>query len=161
MDDQVVEFNVGGVFYATTLGTVRREPGRLAEMFAQGKHFHIYFSSDFSTPVFVNSNYTGNPTHFSLQIISIIFTAERNNHNNSWLYRKKERLQSNKICCSRNRLGNINKWIESEWCCFVCILKVASKVCSVMTGHKKNFIYYADDMRKISRQNAHNNDILL
>lgn len=42
MDEQVVEFNVGGVFYATTLGTVRREPGRLAEMFAHGKHLILF-----------------------------------------------------------------------------------------------------------------------
>jgi hypothetical protein len=37
MDDPVVEFNVGGVFYTTQLSTVKKEPGRLAEMFSQGK----------------------------------------------------------------------------------------------------------------------------
>ncbi|CAG7823710.1 unnamed protein product [Allacma fusca] len=34
--DPVIELNVGGVFYATQLSTVRKEPGRLAEMFSQG-----------------------------------------------------------------------------------------------------------------------------
>jgi len=36
-NDPVIEFNVGGVFYATQLSTVKREPNRLAEMFANGK----------------------------------------------------------------------------------------------------------------------------
>jgi len=37
MDDPVIEFNVGGVFYTTQLSTVKKEPGKLAEMFSQGK----------------------------------------------------------------------------------------------------------------------------
>ncbi|OXA53115.1 BTB/POZ domain-containing protein KCTD16 [Folsomia candida] len=36
MDDPVVELNVGGIIYAARLSTVRKEPGKLADMFSNG-----------------------------------------------------------------------------------------------------------------------------
>lgn len=37
MDDPVVELNVGGIIYAARLSTIRKEPGKLADMFSNGK----------------------------------------------------------------------------------------------------------------------------
>jgi hypothetical protein len=37
MDDPVVDLNVGGIIYAARLSTLRKEPGKLADMFSNGK----------------------------------------------------------------------------------------------------------------------------